>query len=92
MKFSEKIVFERSLQKNCDEKIVIQNIVNFQETRTGNRYQARSNFDVTSFQHQLISSSFSSSRSNRDVTSFRSDMETNGQTDQPTDGPMDGPT
>jgi hypothetical protein len=27
------------------------------KTRTGNRYQARSNFDVTSFRHQLISSS-----------------------------------
>ena len=31
MKFSEKIVFERSLQKNCNEKIVIKNIVNFHE-------------------------------------------------------------
>jgi hypothetical protein len=40
------------------------------KTRTGNRYQARSNIDVTSFRHQLISSSFSSSRSDRDVTSF----------------------
>jgi hypothetical protein len=56
------------------------------ETRTGNRYQARSNFDVTSFRHQLISSSFSSSRSNRDVTSFQSDMGTNQRTDQRTNG------
>jgi hypothetical protein len=36
----------------------------------GNRYQARSNFDITSFQHQLISFFFSSSQSNRDITSF----------------------
>jgi hypothetical protein len=48
------------------------------KTRTGNRYQAQSNFDVTSFRHHLISSSFSSPRSNRDVTSFRSDMGTDG--------------
>jgi hypothetical protein len=56
------------------------------KTRTGNRYQARSNFDVTSFWHP---SSFSSSRSNRNVTSFRSDMGTDQRTDKPTDGPTD---
>jgi len=65
----------------------------------GNRYQAQSNFDITSFRHQLISSSFSSSRSNCDVTSFPrkqisqnfimgtdrpTDQRTNGLTDQPT--------
>jgi hypothetical protein len=61
----------------------------FQETRTGNRYQAQSNFDVTSFRHQLISSSFSSSRSNRDVTSFPQNfiVGTNGRTDGRTNGP-----
>jgi hypothetical protein len=57
------------------------------KTRTGNRYQAQSNFDVTSFRHQLISSSFSSSRSNRDVISFRSDIGTNQRTNGPTNGP-----
>jgi hypothetical protein len=57
------------------------------ENKKGNHYQARGNFDVTSFQHHLISSSFSSSWSNRDVTSFRSDMGTNGRTDGPTNGP-----
>jgi hypothetical protein len=66
------------------------------KTRMGNRYQVRSNFDVTSFRHQLISSSFSSSRSNHDATSFRSDMGTNQRTNQrtgqPTDQPTNGPT
>jgi hypothetical protein len=64
------------------------------QTRTGNRYQARSNFDITSFRYQLISSSFSSSRSNRDVTSFpRKQISQNfivgtyGRTDRPTDRP-----
>jgi hypothetical protein len=63
-------------------------------TRTGNRYQAQSNFDVSSFRHQLISSSFFSSRSNRDVTSFpRKQISHNfivgtyGRTNEPTDGP-----
>jgi hypothetical protein len=51
-----------------------------QERATINRRNR--NFDVTSFRHQLISSSFSSSRSNRDVTSFRSDMGTNRRTNQ----------
>jgi hypothetical protein len=53
------------------------------ETRTGNRYQARS---------EAISSSFSSSRSNRDVTSFPRNFivgPTNGRTNGRTDGPMD---
>jgi hypothetical protein len=54
------------------------------QTRTGNRYQERRNFDITSFRHQLISSSFSSSRSNRNITSFRSDMGTDGPTEGPT--------
>jgi hypothetical protein len=62
------------------------------ETRTGNRYQARSNFDVTSFRHHLISSSFSSSRSNCDIISFRSDMGTNGWTNGRTNQPTNGPT
>jgi hypothetical protein len=72
------------------------------KTRTGNCHQAQSNFYVTSFRHQLISTSIFSSRSNRDVTSFRSDMGTNQRTDQqtngwtnrdqPTDGRTNGPT
>jgi hypothetical protein len=66
------------------------------QTRKGNRYQVRNNFDVTSFRHQLISSSFSSSRSNCDVISFGSDMGTNGpmdqQTNKPTDQRTNGPT
>jgi hypothetical protein len=59
----------------------------FMITRTGNRYQAWSNFDITSFRHQPISSSFSSSQSNCDVISFRSDMRTNQRTKWYGDGP-----
>jgi hypothetical protein len=47
---------------------------------TGNRYQARSNFDVTSFQHHPMSSSFS-------LQNFivGTNQPTNRRTDQPTD-------
>jgi hypothetical protein len=73
------------------------------KTRTGNRYQARSNFDVTSFRHQLISSSFSFSRSKSRRNQFSkwygdqpTDQRTNGPTDKRTNGPTDqrtnGPT
>jgi hypothetical protein len=60
------------------------------KTRTGDRYQERSNFDVTSFRHQLISSSFSFSRNNCDVTSFPCNFIVG--TDQQNNGPTDGRT
>jgi hypothetical protein len=64
-------------------------VVNFIVTRTSNGYQAQSNFDVTSFRHQLISSSFSSSRSNCNITSFPRNfiVGTDGTTNQPTNRP-----